>query len=272
MNYLKSFATVHPLDGINEDRLGKCQNLLDGQWIDGVNYFDDIPDPITGKSFLDIPKTEELSEFIRSLDQCPKSGLHNPLKNNDRYIMLGDVCSKAAQILRDEEVETFFTLLIQRVMPKTYNQCLGEVRVTRTFLENFAGDGVRFLGRSFSNPGDYTGQESSGYRWPFGSVVIITPFNFPLEIPALQFLGALFMGNRPLVKPDEKVGVVFEQFLRLLIYCGLPSQDSNLIYCNGSTMAKLIKQAKEQIRMIQFTGSSNVAHQIIQEMDGKVKI
>ena len=272
MNYLKSFATVHPLDGINEDRLGKCQNLLDGKWIDGVNYFDDIPDPITGKSFLDIPKTQEISEFIRSLDQCPKSGLHNPLKNNDRYIMLGDVCSKAAQILRDEEVETFFTLLIQRVMPKTYNQCLGEVRVTRTFLENFAGDGVRFLGRSFSNPGDYTGQESSGYRWPFGSVVIITPFNFPLEIPALQFLGALFMGNRPLVKPDEKVGVVFEQFLRLLIYCGLPSQDSNLIYCNGSTMAKLIKQAKEQIRMIQFTGSSNVAHQIIQEMDGKVKI
>jgi 1-pyrroline-5-carboxylate dehydrogenase len=272
MNYLKSFATVHPVDGINEDRLGKCQSLLAGRWIDDVNYFDDILDPITGKPFLDVPKTEDISGFISNLDQCPKSGLHNPLKNNDRYIMLGDVCSKAAQILRDEEVETFFTLLIQRVMPKTYNQCLGEVRVTRTFLENFAGDGVRFLGRGFSNPGDYTGQESSGYRWPFGSVVIITPFNFPLEIPALQFLGALFMGNRPLVKPDEKVGVVFEQFLRLLIYCGLPSQDSDLIYCNGSTMAQLIKQGKEKIRMIQFTGSSDVAHQIIHEMDGKVKI
>lgn len=272
MNYLKSFATVYPLDGINEDKLGKCQNLLDGKWINETNYFDNILDPITGKNFLDIPKTEDISGYINSLGICPKSGLHNPLKNNDRYIMLGNVCSKAAHILHDKEVETFFALLIQRVMPKTLNQCLGEVRVTRTFLENFAGDGVRFLGRGFSNPGDYTGQESSGYRWPFGSVVIITPFNFPLEIPVLQFLGALFMGNRPLVKPDEKVGIVFEQFLRLLIFCGLPSQDSNLIYCDGSTMGTLIKQAKKNIRMIQFTGSSKVAHQIIQEMDGKVKI
>ena len=160
MNYLKSFATVHPVDGINEDRLGKCQSLLAGRWIDDVNYFDDIVDPITGKPFLDVPKTEDISGFISNLDQCPKSGLHNPLKNNDRYIMLGDVCSKAAQILRDEEVETFFTLLIQRVMPKTYNQCLGEVRVTRTFLENFAGDGVRFLGRGFSNPFSTMGKVS----------------------------------------------------------------------------------------------------------------
>ena len=107
MNYLKSFATVYPLDGINEDKLGKCQNLLDGKWINETNYFDNILDPITGKNFLDIPKTEDISGYINSLGICTKSGLHNPLKNNDRYIMLGNVCSKAAHILHDKEVETF---------------------------------------------------------------------------------------------------------------------------------------------------------------------
>ena len=37
-------------------------------------------------------------------------------------------------------------------------------------------------------------------RFPYGPVAIITPFNFPLEIPALQVMGALYMGNKPLVK------------------------------------------------------------------------
>jgi len=35
-------------------------------------------------------------------------------------------------------------------------------------------------------------------------VAIITPFNFPLEIPALQLMGALFMGNKPLLHVDRR--------------------------------------------------------------------
>lgn len=36
------------------------------------------------------------------------------------------------------------------------------------FLENFSGDNVRYLARSFGNPGDHDGQESRGYRFPYG--------------------------------------------------------------------------------------------------------
>lgn len=36
-------------------------------------------------------------------------------------------------------------------------------------------------------------------------VAIITPFNFPLEIPVLQLMGALYMGNKPVLKVDSKV-------------------------------------------------------------------
>ena len=272
MTKLSQFATVDPFDGMNTRNPGKAQNLLSGEWLDTPKYFDDIPDPITGEHFLDIPDTEDLSDFIQNLEKCPKSGLHNPLKNNDRYVMLGNVCAKAAALLSDPEVESFFVRLIQRVMPKSDNQCLGEVRVTRTFLENFAGDGVRFLGRSFSNPGDHLGQESSGYRWPFGSVVIVAPFNFPLEIPALQFLGALFMGNRPLIKSATTVGIVFEQFLRLLIHCGLPAIDSDMIHCRGSKMGKFISDANDKIRMVQFTGSCEVAERISEDMNGKIRV
>lgn len=41
-------------------------------------------------------------------------------------------------------------------------------------------------------------------RWAC-QVALITPFNFPLEIPALQLMGALYMGNKPLLKVDSKV-------------------------------------------------------------------
>ena len=167
---------------------------------------------------------------------------------------------------------TDFTRLIQRAMPKSWAQCEGEVVVTRVFIENFAGDGVRFLGRGFTNPGDHDGQESRGYRWPFGPVAVIAPFNFPLEIPALQVMGALFMGNKPLVKVDSKVSVVFEQFLRLLIHCGLPATDVDLIHCRGSQMGKLVHDARDILRLVQFTGSSGIAEHIASELNGRVRL
>ncbi len=142
------------------------------------------------------------------------------------------------------QVADFFARLVQRVAPKHYAQAMAEVTVTRLFLENFSGDQVpraadgplshqyalrralptvaacerlqmklnplssvmqvRFLARSFGVPGDHAGQTSHGYRWPFGPVGIVTPFNFPLEIPALQLMGALYMGNKPLLHVDRR--------------------------------------------------------------------
>jgi 1-pyrroline-5-carboxylate dehydrogenase len=99
-----------------------------------------------------------------------------------------------------------------------------QVKVTAAFLNNFGGDNVRFLARSFGVPGDHYGQMSVGHRWPYGPVALITPFNFPLEIPVLQLMGALFMGNKPVLKPAEKVSHVMEQFIHLLHHCGMPKE------------------------------------------------
>ena len=267
-----SFATVDPFAGMRASSPGLVRNLVRGQWQDGTPLREDIPDPMNGQQFLAVPDTSDTTPFLDGISSCPRSGLHNPLKHPERYVHLGKVCSKAAAILSNPDVEKFFTKLIQRVMPKSWNQCLGEVTVTRVFLENFSGDGVRFLARGFSNSGDRVGQESRGYRWPFGPVVVVAPFNFPLEIPALQTLGALFMGNRPLVKVDSKVSVVFEQFLRLLIDCGLDPADVDLIHCRGEEMGRLVVSASDQIQLVQFTGSTVVAEQISASMNGRVRL
>ncbi|KAH9711096.1 Delta-1-pyrroline-5-carboxylate dehydrogenase 12A1 [Citrus sinensis] len=168
------------------------------------------------------------------------------------------------------KVSNFFTRLIQRVSPKSYQQALGEVQVTQKFLENFCGDQVRFLARLFAVPGNHLGQQSHGYRWPYGPVAIITPFNFPLEIPVLQLMGALYMGNKPILKVDSKVSIVMEQMMRLLHYCGLPVEDVDFINSDGKTMNKLLMEANP--RMTLFTGSSRVAEKLAVDLKGRVKL
>jgi hypothetical protein len=59
-----------------------------------------------------------------------------------RYLLYGDVTARAAAELRRPEVADHFARLIQRVAPKSHAQALGEVVVTRKFLENFSGDQV----------------------------------------------------------------------------------------------------------------------------------
>jgi len=267
-----AFATVDPFEGMTGNNPGRAQNLAGGQWVSVEQLRDDIVDPMNGERFMEIPDTQDFGPFLDGLRSCPKTGLHNPMKNTERYVMLGGVCARAAALLAEQDVADYFTRLIQRVMPKSWNQCAGEVQITRVFLENFAGDGVRFLARGFSNPGDRTGQESRGYRWPYGPVVVVAPFNFPLEIPALQVMGALFMGNRPLVKIDSKVSIVFEQFLRFLIHCGLPASDIDMVHCRGENMGKLISEARDTIRLVQFTGSSEVAERVAATVNGAVRI
>jgi 1-pyrroline-5-carboxylate dehydrogenase len=272
MSVVAQFATVDPFEGMTAREPGIVCNLLAGNWTTVDSVRGDIVDPLNGELFLQVPDTGDFARFVSSLRRCPKTGLHNPLKNPERYVLLGQVCARAAASLAQVPVQDYFARLIQRVMPKSWQQCQGEVQITRVFLENFAGDGVRFLARGFSHPGDHLGQESRGYRWPYGPVAVIAPFNFPLEIPALQVMGALFMGNKPLVKVDSKVSVVFEQFLRLLIHCGLPAGDTDLVHCRGSRMGKLLEGARDVIRMVQFTGSRTVAERIAAQFNGMVRL
>ena len=208
--------------------------------------------------------------FANNLLAVPRTGLHNPLKNPERYSMLGTVSARAASEMLKPEVQAFFTAMIQRVVGKSAVQCQGEVTTVMKFLENFSGDNVRQLARGFNLPGDHAGQQSGGYRFPFGGVSLITPFNFALEIPAIQLLSALYMGNRPLVKVDAKVQPVCEQFVRMLIYAGLPPDDLDFIYSDGPVMNDVIVRGHS--RMCLFTGSQAVAEKLVKDLRGRIKL
>ncbi|KAL3147278.1 mitochondrial membrane protein [Trebouxia sp. C0010 RCD-2024] len=267
----RSLGSWANLDAVKMSEANPAQayNLVNGNWHLPAKS-KSIPDPYNGEKFVQVPdpQANEVSEFVKSLKAVPKTGLHNPLKNPERYNMYGDICSKAAIELRKPEVADFFAHLVKRFSPKSYTQALAEVKITQRFLENFSGDSVRLTARSFGQAGDHAGQQSNGYRWPFGPVGLITPFNFPLEIPALQLMGALFMGNKPLLHVDHRVSLVVEMFVRMLHHCGMPLNDVDLIHGNGKVVGDILKKA--EVRSTLFTGSAKVAEILAKELKGKV--
>jgi len=266
-----SWATVDP-DTMSGANPAKVQNLLAGQWETDASQLHPMVDPLNGETFLLLPCVEEenIGPWVKSMQSTPKYGLHNPLLKPERYLKLGEVSQRIAQRMSEPEVEYFFARLIQRVCPKSWNQAMAEVRVTRNFLYNFSGDQVRFLARSFGHPGDHMGQNTEGHRWPYGPVAIIAPFNFPLEIPVLQLMGALYMGNRVTLKACSRVSIVMEQYMRLMHECGLPMRDVDFINTWGPVMGKLLKKGGP--RMTQFTGSTAVAEMLMADLHGKVKM
>lgn len=267
---LPKWATVDPC-GISAASPGVAHNLAGGKW-SGAAARRNIIDPLNGENMISTPDTnsEEAWVFAQNMRRVPKSGLHNPLKNPHRYKLYGDIAAAMSAAMREPAVEDYFTRLIQRVVPKHRAQAKGEVSVVQSWLATFAGDGVRQLARSFGVPGDRTGQVSHGYRFPYGGVAVITPFNFPLEIPALQTMSALFMGNRPLVKVDEKVAIVMEQFLRLAIDCGMPAEDVDYLYSNGRVCNEVLIGGNA--RMTLFTGSQAVAEHLAVQLKGRIKL
>ncbi|KAK9861812.1 hypothetical protein WJX84_005199 [Apatococcus fuscideae] len=265
---IASWATVDP-NSLSAANPAQCYNLVNGEW-QLSNTSATIPDPYNGEPFIKYPDTQsnEIEHFVKSLRSTPKSGLHNPLKNPERYILYGDVSAKVAEELRKPEVADFFARLVQRVSPKSYSQAMAEVTVSQRFFENFSGDQVRFTAKSSGISGDHPGQYCNSYRFPFGPVGLITPFNFPLEIPALQLAGALFMGNRPLLHVDRRVSLVPEQMVRMLQHCGMPSTDMDMIHGDGKVINDLLIQA--QPRSTLFTGSHRIANKLSKDLGGRV--
>lgn len=262
------------------------ERYFDGKWqkMNKSDNFEYFPDPLNHKNpsfkygngenfFVKSPKkllNEESDLIEKEMKEVPCSGLHNPLKKVDRYVTYGNVCRKVSEALHDPIIFNHFCDLICTVFPKSSGQVRGEMAVTRAFFDNFSGDNVRYLAKGFHSPGDHSGQNPTAYRWPYGPVAVIAPFNFPLEIPILQVMGALFMGNKPILKGDSKVALPLEEFVRLLLACGMPKNDLILLHSDGQSCENLLLKVNPKVTL--FTGSSKIAERLTEKLKGKVKL
>lgn len=141
--FVPSWATANPWTmGPATPAVGK--NLVGGKWMETAKQ-EKVIDPLNGEVICLVPDTQrsEIDPFVERMRNCPRSGLHNPLKNTERYNQIGEVMVKAAHELRKPEVIEFYAKLIQRLIPKSWPQCMGEPVVTRKWMENYGSDQAR---------------------------------------------------------------------------------------------------------------------------------
>lgn len=80
-------------------------HAVSGQWFTAKQQTT-IPDPMNGEPFIAYSdtSTSEAQAYIASLRSVPKTGLHNPFKNPERYVMYGAISAKVAEEMRKPEV------------------------------------------------------------------------------------------------------------------------------------------------------------------------
>ena len=89
-------------------------------------------------------------------------------------------------------------------------------------------------------------------REPYGVIGIISPWNYPFSIPAIQSLAALVAGNSVVVKPSEFTSLVALELASLLYEAGVPKDVFHIVVGDGATGAALIHS---EIDKLVFTGS-----------------
>ncbi|MFM9034806.1 MAG: aldehyde dehydrogenase family protein [Mycobacterium sp.] len=141
---------------------------------------------------------------------------------------------------------------------KTRLEGVGEVRRAAQILRYYSAEGDRAAGEIFASP--RTGEQILVTRKPVGVVAAITPFNFPIAIPAWKIAPALVYGNAVVWKPASAVPLLAMRLARALTDAGLPAGVLNLLVGGSAVGDTLV--GHDGVAAITFTGSTGVGRRI----------
>ncbi len=134
-----------------------------------------------------------------------------------------------------------------------------EVLRSAQTLRFYAIEGQSFTGETFPNDDDdmlvYTRRE------PLGVVTVISPWNFPVSIPARKIAPALITGNTVVFKPSTDTPLSAYRLVEAFAQAGIPAGVLNFITGRASAVGKTITESA-QIRAVSFTGSTSAGQQI----------
>ncbi|MFC3703340.1 aldehyde dehydrogenase family protein [Devosia honganensis] len=142
--------------------------------------------------------------------------------------------------------------LLSREEGKTLPEGIGEVTRAGQIFDFFAGEVLRLAGEILPSVRPGVGVEIT--REPVGVVGIITPWNFPIAIPAWKIAPALAYGNTVVIKPADLVPGSTWAIVDILVRAGLPKGVLNLVMGRGSVVGQTLLDSPD-VDAISFTGS-----------------
>jgi alpha-ketoglutaric semialdehyde dehydrogenase len=165
----------------------------------------------------------------------------------------GDVLRRAADLV-DERAETIGRDLA-REEGKTLVEAVGETRRAAAILRYYAGQTLEPDGETYPSHSALTFLYAR--REPLGVVTAITPWNFPIAIPAWKIAPALAYGNTVVWKPAEIVPLTATHLAAALVDAGLPDGVLNVVLGRGSVVGDTLV-THDHVDAVTFTGSNPV--------------
>ncbi|KQV38204.1 MULTISPECIES: aldehyde dehydrogenase family protein [unclassified Rhizobium] len=149
--------------------------------------------------------------------------------------------------------------LLAREEGKTLPEAIGEVTRAGQIFDFFAGETLRLSGEVLPSVRPNIGVEIT--REAVGVVGIITPWNFPIAIPAWKIAPALCYGNTVVFKPAELVPGCAHAIVDILHRAGLPKGVLNLVMGKGSVVGQAMLDSPD-LSAITFTGSTGTGKRV----------
>jgi aldehyde dehydrogenase (NAD+) len=145
--------------------------------------------------------------------------------------------------------------MLARENGKTLPEGIGEAGRAGAIVKFFAGEAVRNSGEKIDST--RPGVDVEITREPLGVVGLITPWNFPLAIPAWKIAPALAFGNTIVLKPSEIVPASPWLLVDIFQRAGLPPGVLNIVQGPGATVGAALA-ASPEVDAVSFTGSQAV--------------
>ena len=157
--------------------------------------------------------------------------------------------------------------LLAREEGKTLPEAIGETVRAGHIFKFFAGEALRLSGEKL--PSVRPGVEVEVTREPLGVIGLITPWNFPIAIPAWKIAPALAFANTVVFKPAQWTPGCAWVLAEILAASGLPPGVFNLVIGSGSVVGETIVEHPD-VAAISFTGSVATGREIARKAIGRM--
>ena len=231
----------------------KFDNYINGEWMPGSSWTanrnpSDVSDVIGEYAQADAEQTNAaVSAAKRAFGAWAVSSIQ------DRANILDKVGSDI--LARKDEIGR----LLAREEGKTLPEGIGETARAGHIFKFFAGEALRLPGEKI--PSVRPGVEVEITREPVGVIGLITPWNFPIAIPAWKIAPALAFGNTVVFKPAQWTPGCAWVLAEILAAAGIPPGVFNLVMGSGSVVGETLVNHPD-IAALSFTGSMDTGRAI----------
>ncbi|HYC88498.1 MAG TPA: aldehyde dehydrogenase family protein [Thermoanaerobaculia bacterium] len=239
--------------GLRETR--EYSNYIDGQWVKSkTGKAFENRNPANEDDLIGLFQDSDANDVDAAVDAAAKAyeswRLVPAPKRAELLYRVGDILKRDKEKMARE---------MTREMGKVVDETKGDIQEAIDMAFLAAGEGRRLFG--VTTPSELANKFNMAVRMPLGVAGLITPWNFPMAIPAWKGMAALICGNTVVIKPASQTPLSVILLTEAFEEAGLPKGVWNVVTGGGREVGEPML-AHPKIRVISFTGSTEVGRHI----------